>query len=205
MALRAEYSLGHSEFNEFLFAFVGEEKNGQPLTVLSALARLGLDPWGEAARLSELPKEAATRALAATIGALPEGDWKVSDQQSIAVRLVNCLPKRGSPSARSPRGKSTGDQNQKSGAQKWLVWIALGAAVLFAMSRLYGDRVTEPEFGNLRSTKPHLVGIASVDIAKPDLRGDGSPSSSQRPARNRRGVDQTDREWTIRVLTTKEG
>ena len=56
MALRPEYSLGHSEFNEFLFAFVGEEKSGQQLTVLSALARLGLDPWGEAARLSELPK-----------------------------------------------------------------------------------------------------------------------------------------------------
>ena len=96
MALRPEYSLGHSEFNEFLFAFVGEEKSGQQLTVLSALARLGLDPWGEAARLSELPKEAATHALAATIGALPGGDWKVSDRQSIAVRLVNCLPRRGS-------------------------------------------------------------------------------------------------------------
>ena len=99
MALRPEYSLGHSEFNEFLFSFVGEERSGQQLTVLSALARLGLDPWGEAARLSELPKEAATHALAAAIGALPGGDWKVSDLQSIAVRLVNCLPRRGSPSA----------------------------------------------------------------------------------------------------------
>ena len=54
MTLRPEYSLVHSEFNEFLFAFVGEEKSGADLTVLSALARLGLDPWNEAARLSAL-------------------------------------------------------------------------------------------------------------------------------------------------------
>jgi hypothetical protein len=139
MALRPEYSLGHSEFNEFLFAFVGEERSGQQLTVLSALARLGLDPWGEAARLSELPKEAATHALAAAIGALPGGDWKVSDLQSIAVRLVNCLPRRGSPSARSAQGRSTGGQKQKSGATKWLVWVALAAAVFIVISRLFAD------------------------------------------------------------------
>jgi hypothetical protein len=57
MALRPEYSLIHSEFNDFLFALVGKEKNGMQLTVLSALVRLGFDPWREAARLSELTKE----------------------------------------------------------------------------------------------------------------------------------------------------
>ena len=45
MTLRPEYSLGHSEYNAFLFAAVGEEKVGQPLTVLTALTRLGFDPW----------------------------------------------------------------------------------------------------------------------------------------------------------------
>jgi hypothetical protein len=139
MALRPEYSLVHSEFNDFLFALVGEEKSGIQLTVLSALARLGLDPWGEAARLSELPKEAATHALAAAIAALPEGDWKVSDSRSIAVRLVNCLPRRGSPSASSRQGRSIGDQKPKSGAREWLVWIALAAAVFIVISRLSAD------------------------------------------------------------------
>jgi hypothetical protein len=178
MALRPEYSLGHSEFNEFLFAFVGEEKSGQQLTVLSALARLGLDPWSEAARLSELPKEAATRALAAAIGALPGGDWKVSDRQSIAVRLVNCLPRRGSPSARSAQGRSIEDQKQKSGAPKWLVWIALGAAVLFAVSHLHSDKVSEPDVSNVWSNQQHLAGIASSGIVPPDLRGgDSRPSA----------------------------
>jgi hypothetical protein len=38
MALRPESSLVHSEFNDFLFALVGQEKSGMQLTVLSALA-----------------------------------------------------------------------------------------------------------------------------------------------------------------------
>ena len=45
MTLRPEYSLGHSEYNAFLFAAVGEEAVGLPLTVLTALSRLGIDPW----------------------------------------------------------------------------------------------------------------------------------------------------------------
>ena len=130
MPLRPEYMLGHSEFNEFLFAVVGEEGTGQQLTVLSALARLGLDPWGEAARLANLPREAAADALAAAIGALPNGDWKASDRQTIADHLVSYLPGPGSPSARSPQGGSIGRWQGLSGAMKWFIWIALGAAVL---------------------------------------------------------------------------
>ena len=139
MALRPEYSLIHSEFNDFLFAPVGEEKNGMQLTVLSALVRLGFDPWREAARLSELTKEAATSALAAAISALPGGDWKGSNSRSIAVRLVDRLPQHVSLSAESPQGRGIGDRKPKSGAQKWLVWIALAAAVLVALSRLFGE------------------------------------------------------------------
>ena len=48
MALPANFSLLHSELNAFLFAHLGEEENGLPLTVLSALTRLGADPWAEA-------------------------------------------------------------------------------------------------------------------------------------------------------------
>ena len=94
MTLRPEYSLGHSEYNAFLFAAVGEEEVGLPLTVLTALTRLGFDPWREAARLSDLPRETATRVFAVTIAMLPEGDWKASDSEAIAARLVNWLPRQ---------------------------------------------------------------------------------------------------------------
>ena len=139
MTLRPEYPLIHSEFNDFLFALVGQEKSGMQLTVLSALVRLGFDPWREAARLSELTKEAATSAMAAAISALPEGDWTGSNSRSIAVRLVDHLPKHVSPSANSSPSNCIEDQKPKSEAQKWLVWIALATAVLVAVSRLFGN------------------------------------------------------------------
>lgn len=133
MALRAEFSLVHSEFNEFLFAFVGEEKNGVQLTVLSAFARLGLDPWGEAARLSELPKDAATAALEIIISKFPDGNWAASESQSIASRLVNCLPKRRSLSARPLKGEPNAGSTPMSDTRKWLAWIGLAALVFFVV------------------------------------------------------------------------
>jgi hypothetical protein len=42
------FSLPRSEFGAFLFASIGEESNGMALSVISALARLGIDPWQEA-------------------------------------------------------------------------------------------------------------------------------------------------------------
>ncbi|TCM76787.1 hypothetical protein [Rhodovulum steppense] len=50
------------EFERFLYAYVGEDRRGSAVTVLSALARLNLDPWAEAAELAALGREgAATR------------------------------------------------------------------------------------------------------------------------------------------------
>jgi hypothetical protein len=57
--LRVAYAPLRPEFDHFLFAPVGEEVDGVPLSVLSALSRLGLDPREEAARLSHLTEEAA--------------------------------------------------------------------------------------------------------------------------------------------------
>ena len=97
MTLRPAFGLGHSEYNPFLFAVVVEEEFGLPLTVLSALTRLGIDPWEEAARLSDLPRDVAARALAETISALPQRDPKAPDSEALATRLVNWLPARSAP------------------------------------------------------------------------------------------------------------
>ena len=42
------------EFDEFLWASVGEDRNGTGLSVLSALARLDVDPWQEANSLARM-------------------------------------------------------------------------------------------------------------------------------------------------------
>jgi hypothetical protein len=130
MALRSEFSLGHSEFNDFLFASVGEEKSGIQLTVLSALTRLGFDPWGEAARLSDLSNESAGLALAAAIARLPEGDWKASDARAIATRLIGRLPKRtpAAAPAASPFAERMREKTVKPGIGMW--WAAVLVALL---------------------------------------------------------------------------
>lgn len=135
MTLRSEFALGHSEFNEFLFASIGEEPNGLQLTVLSALARLGFDPWREAARLSALPAETAAGALATALAALPEGGWKASESTAIATRLVNCLPKHGAAAMQAPPGTGPDRKKTRLGAPVWLLYIGLAAVVLITILR----------------------------------------------------------------------
>ena len=95
MTLPSPFALPRSEFNEFLFALIGHESNGMPLSVVSALARLDLDPWLEAARLSSLPRELAAPALDLLLRRLPPGRWKQTETPLIAARLIELLPRRG--------------------------------------------------------------------------------------------------------------
>ncbi len=88
-------SLG-SQFDDFLFTPIGAEKSGTLLSVLSALARLDLDPWQEAAKLAGLPQEAATQRLASLIAALPAGLSPYPDHATNAARLIALLPRRAS-------------------------------------------------------------------------------------------------------------
>jgi hypothetical protein len=83
-----------SEFNDFLYAPVGAETNLMPLSVLSALSRMNLDPWAEAAELSELPRGLAVRRLTSLIGQLPLQGWSQADCAPIANRLIDLLPSR---------------------------------------------------------------------------------------------------------------
>jgi hypothetical protein len=131
MTLRPEYSLGHSPYNAFLFARVGEEKVGGPLTVLTALTRLGFDPWQEAARLSQLPSETAARVFAVTIAMLPEGDWKASDSEPIAARLVSWLPRQGTQAIAPPEAGRVDGKRINRGIGTALAWGVLAAALLF--------------------------------------------------------------------------
>jgi hypothetical protein len=58
------------EFDKFLYASVGDDNNGMPLTVLSALARMDVVPWEEASKLMLLPQETAVTQLVALLGSL---------------------------------------------------------------------------------------------------------------------------------------
>jgi len=80
-----------TDFDAFLRAPIGEGQNGILLSVLSAFARLGIDPWQEAARLSELPRPTAIERLASLITALPDEPSIQRDSSIHAVRLMALL------------------------------------------------------------------------------------------------------------------
>jgi hypothetical protein len=129
MALSARFSLLHSDLNDFLFAVIGNEQNGMPLSVVSGLTRLGLDPWEEATQLASVPKSLAAEALAPIIARLPFDRPERSDLIGISRRLVELLPEQ--PAAASP-GRQQTSANGKKFVQTVLLLgcLALGVAIL---------------------------------------------------------------------------
>ena len=81
------------DLNLFLFASIGVERNGSTLTVVSALARLDLDPWNEARRLSKLSHAEAAESLSRTLALLPVMPCM---PPGTAARLGALLPSSGS-------------------------------------------------------------------------------------------------------------
>src|SRR5689334_1738061 len=100
MPMPGSFRLLHSPFNAFLFAPIADEANGMPLSVLSALTRLGIDPWQEAGRLAALPRDAAAQALAVMIGRISSADQAAAvETRRTAARLVALLPTNAAPAA----------------------------------------------------------------------------------------------------------
>jgi hypothetical protein len=125
------------EFDGFLYALIGADKNEMPLSVLSALARLDVDPWEEAAELSALPKDTAVQRLAASIARLPGGRWTRADAKPIADRLIELLPRRNGSTMR-PADKAHGLHGTTGfTVARLLLCAALGATalLLFAANR----------------------------------------------------------------------
>ena len=156
MTPAASVSFFRPEFNEFLYAPIGADGNEMPLSVLSALSRLDVDPWKEAAELSELPKDTATLRLATLIARLPRGRWAQPDSRAIADRLIELLPRRGSSKAPLTEKAHGLRGTTGSAVVKMLIIAALGvAALIIAASRetsSRGDHADVPAFS--RSSPP---------------------------------------------------
>jgi hypothetical protein len=136
--LAKEFGLA-KEFDGFLFASIGLDRNELPLRVVSALARLDLDPWREASELDRMPREAATDRLALLLGRLPEGPLMHQAPAMIAGRLVALLPEHlrsEDPSSAASFGASAGT-NSRAALCGFLVLMAvMMAAQVFMASQL---------------------------------------------------------------------
>src|SRR5207245_1642793 len=119
------------EFDAFLFAPVGEEVDGVPLSVLSALARLDLDPRDEAARLAHLTKEAAAEQLARMIARLSDRRWSVSEARRIAGRLIERLPMAAAAGKADTTASATDPTTRFSASS--LFYLAVAMAMLVSL------------------------------------------------------------------------
>lgn len=106
-----------SELEGFLLSDVGIQPNGMPLTVLSLLARMGVDPWSEAEHLSTLSNESAVSWMAIAINRSPPYSWEQSDVTALASHLVDRLPAR----SRGPQF----DTSTSSGLEAIPVWVLM--------------------------------------------------------------------------------
>jgi hypothetical protein len=113
------------EFDQFLGAPIGEDRNGTTLGVLSALARLDVDPWREARTLSRMPREAAATRLTALIDALPGEQPSGVPSRASAADLVALLP--------TPKIRIADRSSGATGFRQASMLIGLSAFVLMML------------------------------------------------------------------------
>jgi hypothetical protein len=119
------------EFDKFLFARIDKNSEEAPLSVLSVLARLGLDPWEEAARLAQLPRLAAAKRLASMIAAIPGAPPAYLDARTVSDRLISLLPARPAVTA-LPRLEAS----VRSRSTLWFAVLIILAALLLVIKTI---------------------------------------------------------------------
>ncbi|MQQ07752.1 hypothetical protein GFB49_04740 [Epibacterium sp. SM1979] len=112
-----------SDYDAFLYAKVGEDRTGAAVTVLSALARLDLEPWTEARELARLAREDAQIRLTNHLEAITDIPALALASEGRAARLVLLLPKRA-----SFRGSNSLEAGPHTFPKRSMYWTAMALA-----------------------------------------------------------------------------
>ncbi len=116
------------QFDDFLFARIDDGSDATPLSVLSMLARLDIDPWEEAAKLARLPRAAAAGRLAEFITATPGVPSAYLNAKTVSDRLLNLLPSPVLP------GQEQAGRVFKKLPPVWLPVIVFGVLVILVVA-----------------------------------------------------------------------
>src|ERR1700730_4868232 len=156
-----------STYNHFLFAPICEEANGMQLSVLSALARMDVDPWEEATRLAAMPKPTAQGALVSTLDRVLGKSRNPSETEVIAARLVQLLPQPGegvtiAPTATAPTATAP-TATARIGTQQtyWLVWLGFALAISLLSPR---HQATTTDVGSSTSKSSATTQLESDNV-----------------------------------------
>jgi hypothetical protein len=129
-----------SDFDDFLYAPVREDRSGLPLSVISALARLDVDPWEEAAQLAAMSGDAATQRLSNLIASLPAQPPIQPECHSIAARLIALLPQRPVTPASIHKNAPRFETTVKSSALTYAVYYVIFMLFILLSQWLIGSR-----------------------------------------------------------------
>ena len=156
-----------SEYNAFLYATIGAGSNGTLLSVLSAIARMNLDPWQEAADLAALSAKAASHRLATLIAVVPGGLSETGEPEAIAARLVKLLPSQ-TRSILPPLPHHNGLTDMRALAQSPVVRNVIFISIALALAATW------------------FVGHRAPSVTPPTTHGSEAAQSTSGPASGRR-------------------
>ncbi|MGC8519980.1 MAG: hypothetical protein ACP5P4_15905 [Steroidobacteraceae bacterium] len=171
MKLSTATSALDSRLAPFLFATIREDPEDTPLTVLSVLARRDVDPWEEAERLAQLPREVATGALAGWIAALPNRSHAPRDGGAIAAHLVTLLPPYRARKTAVP-GHPLGARQERIGRERVITQALL--YLMFIALLLVSQWVMRSHRAAMRASQPVAASTATIPA------GSSSPAATTR-------------------------
>jgi len=126
------------DLDDFLFAPVGQDFDGTPMTLATVLARLGVDPWEEAAEIASLAQEPALQRLASRLESMPNGPSSAEDTVNVAVRLLALLHRavpRKAPLPETPRPTLAARPSKRNNvAIYWLIGLVFLLGAQWALS-----------------------------------------------------------------------
>ena len=166
MARTASSSRLSGDFDRFLFEPIGQDRNGMPLSVASALARMDLDAWQEAATLVALPAETAVKKLTALLDTIPDQSLMELNRPALVTRLIALLPSPARSNSPSPPIAASAGAFALPRVSKKAILFTLGFLVLlisqFAMSLPDSPTLGGPPTG---STSPTVAPQDSPTIS----------------------------------------
>ena len=109
------------EFERFLYAPVGEDRNGYVVTVLSALARLDLDPWRETTNLVALEQDVRRERLEQLLSVFRDVPGLRGDAGKVARELCLLLPARKPARPLQRAAPTDADRHLGSSGPLWII------------------------------------------------------------------------------------
>ena len=129
------------EYEAFLSTSIGEQENGTPVSLLSALIRSDYDPWEQAARLAKLPPDRAQWLLVGLLNKLLGRSCGFAECENLAKKLLQLLPTQ--MCSRPLTLQSMRPSGGLPLLAYWLIWV--GFVLLLSLVQPHGHRSGQSE------------------------------------------------------------